>query len=152
MPNIGALLRQEISRLSRREARSQGQTTKKASVQHRRDIAALKREVGALKHQIALLLRQTLRTPTTSPITTTKVRFVAKGVRSQRNRLGLSAEDYGKLVGVSPQSIYNWEQGNTTPRAEQVKAIAALRGIGKREAARRLKEAGSKGAKKARKR
>ena len=32
MPNIGAMLKQEIARLSRREVRAHGQATKKASV------------------------------------------------------------------------------------------------------------------------
>jgi DNA-binding transcriptional regulator YiaG len=148
MPNIGALLKQEITRLSRREVRGQVQTTKKASAQYRRDIAALKRELGTLKRQVALLQRHAPGTPPAmqSDSTGTKVRFVAKGLRSQRSRLGLSAENYGRLVGVSAQSVYNWEQGHTTPRAGQVTAIAALRGIGKREAEARLEQKGTKSA------
>lgn len=140
MPNIGAVLKQEVVRLSRREVRAQVQTTKKASAQYRRDIAALKREVEALKRQIGLLQRRVLGGPRAVPgeSTTRRVRFVAKGLRSQRNRVGLSADDYARLVGVSAQTIYNWERGHTTPRPEQLKTIAALRGIGKREAAARL--------------
>lgn len=144
MPNIGALLKQEIGRLSRREIRSQVHTTKKASAQHRRDIAALKREVEVLRRQVALLQRQILKRPSPMPgaSATRKVRFVAKGLRSQRKRLGVSAEDYGRLVGVSAQSIYNWEQGHTAPRAEQLAALAALRGMTKRVAEARLAQLG----------
>jgi hypothetical protein len=47
IPNIGAVLKHEIARLSRREIRAQVQTTKKASAQYRRHIAALRREVEA---------------------------------------------------------------------------------------------------------
>lgn len=149
MPNIGALLRQEISRLSRREIRGQVQATKKASAQYRRHIAALKRQVAILEHQMALLQRRVLSNPAAAPTasTTQKVRFVAKGLKSQRARLGLSAADYGRLVGVSAQSIYNWEQGQASPRPEQVNIVAALRGIGKREARRRLEQLSAKGAK-----
>ena len=152
MPNIGAVLKQEVVRLSRREVRAQVQTTKKASAQYRRDIAALKRGVEALKRQVGLLQRRVLGGPRAiaAESTTRKVRFVAKGLRSQRNRVGLSADDYARLVGVSAQTIYNWERGHTTPRPEQLKAIAALRGIGKREAAARLK--GMKAARKSPKR
>jgi len=152
MPNIGAVLKQEVVRLSRREVRAQVQTTKKASAQYRRDIAALKRGVEALRRQIGLLQRRVLGGPRAIPAesTTRKVRFVAKGLRSQRNRVGLSADDYARLVGVSAQTIYNWERGQTTPRPEQLRAIAALRGIGKREAAARLK--GMKAARKSPKR
>lgn len=146
MPNIGAVLKQEIARLSRREIRSQVHTTKKASAQHRRDIAGLKREVEALKRQVGLLQRQALEAPTVSPggSASRKLRFVAKGLRSQRKRLGISAEDYGRLMGVSAQSIYNWERGHTTPRAEQVTALAALRGMTRRVAGARLAQLGSK--------
>ena len=57
---------------------------------------------------------------------------------ANRERLGLSAEDFGMLVGASGQSVYLWEQGKSKPRVKNLKAIAALRGIGKREVAQRL--------------
>ena len=60
-----------------------------------------------------------------------------------RERLGLSADDFGKLLGVSAQSIYNWEHENARPRAEQLANVAALRGIGKREAKARLDQLGA---------
>ena len=40
MANIGALLKSEITRLSRKEAKSESDTLRKASAQYRRDIAA----------------------------------------------------------------------------------------------------------------
>ncbi len=61
----------------------------------------------------------------------------------QRERLGLSADDFGKLLGVSAQSIYNWEHEKARPRAEQLSKVAALRGIGKREAKARLEQLGA---------
>lgn len=142
MPNIGLVLKQEISRLARREINGQVRTTKKASVQYRHDIAALKRQVVALGRALASLQRRPFRE---SPSVTngsgkSKVRFVAKGLRAQRKRLALSAAEYGRLVGVSAQSVYNWEQEHTKPRAGQLAAIAALRSLGKREARVRLKQ------------
>lgn len=59
-----------------------------------------------------------------------------------RARLDLSAEDFGRLVGVSSQSVYNWEQEKSRPRPAQVAAIAAVRTIGKREALARLAQMG----------
>src|SRR5262249_24468236 len=49
MPNIASLLKEEISRLSRREIRMQVEATKRATTQHRRHIAALKRQVAKLQ-------------------------------------------------------------------------------------------------------
>jgi len=65
-------------------------------------------------------------------------RFRAAGLASNRQRLGLSAADYGLLVGTTGQSIYAWEQGRAKPRAKNLAAIAALRGIGKKEVAAKL--------------
>jgi len=62
------------------------------------------------------------------------LRFAAKGLRTQRARLGLSAADFGKLIGVSAQSIYNWESEKARPRAGQITRVAQLRMMGKREA------------------
>ena len=142
MPNIGTVLREEISRLSRRESRSQFNATKKATAQHRGDIAALKRQVVQLQRQVTLLSRKILGAPpaSSSGPAAKRVRFAAKGLRSQRNRLGLSQADLGTLLGVSVQSIYNWESGSARPRDEQLAKLAALRGIGKREAGERLKQ------------
>jgi DNA-binding transcriptional regulator YiaG len=141
MPNIGAVLKQEIARLARRQIRTELQATKKASGQYRRHIAALKRQVTTLEGQVGLLQRRLLAKPVTAVSSPNgKVRFVAKGLRSQRARLGLSAADYGKLVGVSAQSVYNWEQGHANPRPEQLKTIATLRSIGKREAQGRVEQ------------
>jgi len=99
MPNIGALLKQEITRLSRREIRGQVQATKKVSAQYRRYIAALKRQAAALARQMALVQHRVLGTPRVVPTGSTKrtVRFVAEGLKPQRHRLGLSAADYGKV-------------------------------------------------------
>lgn len=154
MPNIGVLLKQEISRLSRKEVRGQVQATRKASGQYRHDIAALKRQVAALERQVALLQRSRGHAAPASPdgAGEQKFRFVAKGLKSQRNRLGLSAEGYGRLVGVSAQSVYNWEQGHTTPRPAQLQRIAALRSIGKRDAQARLEQVVTKPARRSRKR
>jgi len=152
MPNIGAMLKQEIARLSRREVRSVTETTRKAAAQHRRHIAALRRQVAKLERQVAVLQRQRLgASPAASAAASgQKMRFVAKGLKSQRSRLGLSAADYGRLVGVTAQSVYNWEGGNATPRGDQLARIAALRSIGKREAMARLEQAGAKKAKRSR--
>ena len=148
MPNIGALLKQEITRLARREARAQVSATKKASMQYRTHIAKLRRQVGVLERQVTLLQRQTLDKPMAPAVAgapNRKMRFVAKGLKSQRSRLGLSAADFGRLVGVSAQSIYNWEQGHASPRAEQLGILAQRRGIGKREAQRLLEQMGGRG-------
>jgi len=65
-------------------------------------------------------------------------------VKAQRSRLDLSAADYGKLVGVSGLTIYNWEHEKARPRKAQLAALVAVRGIGKREALSKLADLTSK--------
>jgi DNA-binding XRE family transcriptional regulator len=140
MPNIGSLLKDEIVRLSRRESRSQVDSTRKATIRHRHEIAALKRGIAQLERQVALLSRKALGPPAipAADINGKSARFSAKGLRIHRERLGLSADDFGKLLGVSGQSVYNWEQEKARPRAELLVKVAELRGIGKRDAKARL--------------
>ena len=140
MPNIGAVLREEIVRVCRKEIRQQVEPVRKASAAYRREIAALKRKLATLERQAAALAKQTTkRVPEAAATDSDRpMRFVAKGLLSLRARLGLSAEDFARLMGVSGQSVYNWEKGKTIPRKEQLVALASLRGIGKREAEARL--------------
>lgn len=143
MPNIAAVLKEEIARVARKELRNETEKLKKLSAQHRSDIAALKRLVAALEKKVSRLEKQAAKgagTQEAAPPAPTKVRFSAKSLLAHRQRLGLSAPGLSTLIGVSPQSIYNWESGTTRPRQEQVIAIAELRTLNKNQAHARLKE------------
>lgn len=148
MPNIATVLKEEILRLSRKETRKQTSVLRKASVQCRRDVAEMKRRIAELQRRISLLEKQARKALSALPadIDTERVRFTAKGLRSHRRRLGFSAADYGRLIGVTDQTVYNWEHGQARPRQEQLARIASLRHMGKREAHARLEqlEGGSK--------
>ena len=149
MPNIAVVLKEEISRLARKEIRSETTAFKKASAQHRRDIAELKRQVSNLQGRISLLEKEVLR-DVSSQVTEADakgVRFTAKGLRSQRKRLGLSAADYGKLVGVTAQTVYSWENEESRPRKTQLPVLASIRHMGKKEVQGRFEQL-SKGSRK----
>jgi DNA-binding transcriptional regulator YiaG len=142
MANIAGVLREEILRLARKELRKQTSAFKRASAQYRRDIAELKRRMSDLQRRLGPIEKQAVRT-VASPVAKADadgVRFTAKGLRSQRKRLALSAADYGKLVGVTGQSIYSWERETSRPRKQQVARIAAIRHIGKKDAQARLEQ------------
>lgn len=68
-----------------------------------------------------------------------KLRFRIAGFASLMKKLELSATDMGKILGVSSQSVYHWENGTSKPRAAQLKAIAQARTLGMREIEKRLK-------------
>jgi DNA-binding XRE family transcriptional regulator len=146
MPNIVAIINEQIRRLARREINAQSKKTKRLIAQHRRDIAALKRRMTSLLKTIKFLEKQEKKRvgilPEPSKIAGS--RFRADGLRTHRKKLGLSASDYGKLVGVSGPSIYLWESGKTWPRKAQLAKYYAVRGIRKVEAMKRLELLGKR--------
>lgn len=140
MPNIASILKSEISRVARKEVRNETQALKKAVTTYRAEIAALKRRAQALEQELRRLTKTRAKTErVVEPDESSQnLRFSAKGFASTRRRLGLSAEDCGRLVGASGQSVYNWEKGGPRPRNKLLPAIAALRTMGKKEVAARL--------------
>lgn len=142
MPNIGTVLKSEISRVARKELRGETQALKKSISQYRTQIADLKRRTQALEQLVKKLGKSAGKAPQAEEAEDggRRIRFSAKSLAAQRRRLGLSAAALARLLGVSALSVYKWESGNTRPRAKQIEAIAALRGMGKREAAQRLEE------------
>lgn len=137
MPDIASVLKAEISRIARKEARS-------AVLPLRRVISQGRAEISALKRQVQVLEKQLKRTRVSAPAEATdastgdetetqRLRFSAKGFAAQRQRLGLSAAQMGALLGVSDQSVYKWEDGKARPRARQLPAIAQLRKAGKKQ-------------------
>lgn len=135
MPNVAKALKEEITRLARKEIRTSLLKSKSALALQHREIAKLKAEVTALKRQVAVLDRAAKKAEKAPPTggTPKQIRFVPKGLVSTRKRLGLSAADLAKIMGVSAQTIYNWERGVTKPGPEQQVKLAGLRGVGKRE-------------------
>jgi DNA-binding transcriptional regulator YiaG len=140
MANIASLLKTEIIRVARKQVRAETSVLKKAVGTYRAEIAALKRRAQVLESELRRLSKAHAKTEAVEAPTESdrKLRFTAKGLSSQRKRLGLSAADCGLLLGTSGQSIYNWEEGKARPRVRFLEAIAALRTMGKKEAASRL--------------
>lgn len=140
MPNITVVLREEISRLARKEIKIQTEALRKASAEQRKKIAEMRHQIAELQRRVAFLEKQAPKKDTgkAGEVGAGGFRFSPKGLRSNRKRLGLSASDYGKLAGVTAQTVYMWERATTRPREQQLEALAALRSMGKKEARARL--------------
>lgn len=140
MSDIASALKAEISRLARKELRSETDALRKAAAQHRAHIVALRRRIEDLERQLK-------RASKARPVATAEaadegsgLRFRAEGFASHRQRLGLSAREMALLIDASPLSVYKWESGQAKPRTKHLASIAAVRKMGKREAAKRLEE------------
>ncbi|WP_281783324.1 helix-turn-helix domain-containing protein [Sinimarinibacterium flocculans] len=140
MADIQAFFRSEIARLSKKVVKQYVSPLHAAISAQRRDLAELRRQVTNLERTSKKLGKNSTKPLRVDEASETKLRFRAQGFRNHRERLGISAEEAGTLIGVSGQTVYNWEHGKATPRNSQLPAIAALRELGKREARRKLDE------------
>ena len=147
MPNIATVFKAEITRLARKEVRENSDGLKKTIATQRSEIASLKRRLDALEREVKRATKgqgaESVRPRAVAPIDSaessgTGLRFRAKGMAANRKRLGLSAADFGLLVGATGQSVYAWESGKAKPRPAALAAIASLRGIGKLDAEAKL--------------
>jgi len=102
---------------------------------HQREIANLKNQVKALERRVSASEKGFTKSAAMPPVETLAkpARFVPKGLVSTRKRLGLSAADLARLMGVTAQTIYNWEGSVTKPSPEQQAKLISLRRVGKRQ-------------------
>ncbi len=141
--SIAQPLKSEIQRLSRRELKTS------VSLIHASNIS-LKKTVADLKKRIAALETGNKRLPTSQKfikeqqqaVSPEKVRITAKSIRALRNKLGLFRSEFGKLIGVLSQNVFFMEHrtGRLKMRKKTLANILAIRGIGKREAKKRLEK------------
>ncbi len=133
MPNIATALKAEISRIARREIRLETVSTKKFQSAARSEIAKLKRDVQSLRSELKRALRATHAPETLQTEEPGRVaRISSEAITALRLRLGLSAEAFGRLLGTSGQSVYNWEAAKATPRGVTAAKIASLKTVGKK--------------------
>lgn len=141
MSTFALQLKSEIIRLAKKEVRTEIQALKKVSTQYRSEIAALKRRISSLEAQVKKQVKGAVRVKAadlSDEDSGAPHRFRVTGFANLRKKLGVSAADMGKLLGVSAQSVYHWESGKSKPRKSQLQAIAAVRKMGKRDVAAKL--------------
>ena len=140
MRNLIDALRNEITRLARKETKGQITALRAASARYRHEIAELKRVTKDLEKRLAHIEQQERKRAKkpSSPELAEGTRFSSRGLKSHRAKLGLSVADYGLLAGVDRKMMYRYERGETKPRRGQVAKFVAVRNLGKREARRRL--------------
>ncbi len=151
MTTFADSLKKEIARVARKELRDELGALRKAALQQRSEIAALKKQLKAFQTQVNQLGRARAQLARSAPLAASaagsgaprgkpgrKVVFTAERLKTQRARLGLTQEQMAKLLGVSSLSIWKWESGGAAPRASRVPKVLELLALGKREALARL--------------
>jgi DNA-binding transcriptional regulator YiaG len=134
MPNIATVLKDEITRLARKEIRQQVDPLRAQVLAQRKAISALKSEVERLQRDVVKLAKGTPKSvavKASSNDSGKQSRYSGALLRKLRERLGLSRDAFAPLLGASSQALYNWEQTETRPRQEFLDKIALIRGLSK---------------------
>jgi DNA-binding transcriptional regulator YiaG len=144
MANLNKVLRSEISRVSRKEVHQVMGEIKKSSAVLKKAVASLKKRVSFLEKENKRLAAKEKRPKAVTVDARmeegSKARITSKGVRSLRKKLGLTRPQFAKLVGATSNSVYMWENkaGALKLREATRAALLSIRGLGAREAKRRI--------------
>jgi DNA-binding transcriptional regulator YiaG len=151
MSNVVKILKAEIARISKKEAKSATEAIGKSNAWLRKTVADLKKRLVLLEKENKRLGAIVKKYQVAQPEKVEKeegkkARFTSKGILALRKKLRLSQADFGKLLGTTPHAVYLWEKklGALNPRDKTKAAILSVRGLGAREAREKLKEFGGK--------
>ena len=144
MSNVAKVLKDEISRISRKEIKNSIGAVGKSQTALKKTVADLKKRIALLERERKGLMKEIKKgKAVTHPALseeTEKARITSKSIRSLRKKLGLSQSDFAKLVGVTTHSVYLWEskEGALSLRDKTKAALLSIRGMGAREAKEKL--------------
>lgn len=157
MPDIRQVLRDEIQRLARKEVRDalaglqlENRELRKAIAELRRRLAVLEKTGGT----VSASKRSAAAAPSIDEGPNPSVdesalgaRISSRMIKRMRERLDLTQAGLATLLGVSAQTVYQWERKNgpLQLRGRTRAAVVEVRSLGKREAMRRLSMAEANG-------
>ena len=138
MPDVKQLLKDEFSRLARKEFKKsteplmkQVSALKIALAEQKKKIALLEKEIQAKNiHPLTQIVQEPL--PALKPKGASNVRVGSVQIRKLRKKLNISQAQMAALLDVNVNSVAFWEQGKVVPRPDAKARIAALRSMPKR--------------------
>jgi DNA-binding transcriptional regulator YiaG len=132
MATLASALKSEVRRVAASEVKKvlrpvrrllkQVKTLRQAARDQRRNLASVEARMDRLKLRLALR-----RARGKGP------RVSADSIRSFRSRVAMTREQFARLLGVSPGSIFGWETGRTTPRGRSAARFLEVRKLGVRK-------------------
>lgn len=134
-------LKNEISKVARREINKELATVKRVNAKQRSLIANLRRDLTELQKEINRIkkapeIEEAVKITAEKEENRTSFWITGKGIKSLRSRLGLTQADLAKLADVTVQAIVRWEktEGKINFRkAETAAKMQTIRGMGKRD-------------------
>ena len=144
MPNLATLLKEEISKIVRKEVQDQVRELQKTVREQRDALARLEKQSGPAKAKAAAkpaAAKPTAAEPAAkvrkAPAGTgdkrKQIRISPNTIKKHRRRLKLSQAELGELLNVSTNTVLRWEAGTSKPRGKHLPGLGQLRSMGLRE-------------------
>lgn len=152
MPSIATLLREEISKIARKEVQDQVRELKQTVREQRDAIARLEKQLGPAKAKAKAATKPAaakpaaakpaakVRKPAGDTDRRKQLRIAPDTIKKHRKRLKLSQAELGKILNVSTNTVLRWEAGTSKPRSKHLPGLDQLRTISKRELKKQLSE------------
>ena len=143
MPDVAIVLKEEISRIARKEIRARVDPLKK-------QVIDLRRRLRAAEATLLQLQKTTNKTANTvsrqsgaivpDVEETRQIRISPNSVKKLRTRLRLTQAQMAQLVDVSTNTVVRWEQGTSSPRGGSRAVIASMRSMGIKQVKKQLEK------------
>ncbi|MSR83979.1 MAG: XRE family transcriptional regulator [Candidatus Latescibacteria bacterium] len=135
MPDIAQVLKIEMRRLGRSEVLKEFQPLRDEVLELKEQLRDQRKRMGQLEKQL-----KQVRSPAPVPKlkavgeeSAGKARLGAASIKRHRLRLKLSQRELGVLLGVSTQTVVQWEAGRSAPRAQHRAKLVQLRHLSRKE-------------------
>ena len=142
MPNFAQAIKEEITRLAKKEVKKASGPLNDRVRQLSRTVSSQEKKIARLEKTVAKQekdLRQAAPVPEAAPPEEVKkARISPRLVKSQRKRLKLNQTQFADLLNVSVAAVRSWEQGRAMPKAETMATFVAVRKLKPQEAWERL--------------
>jgi len=136
----------EVKRLARKECKVDLQRLKTENTQLRKNLASLRKRLEKLERANKRVLKKVVPAEVVEEVVDgpekdmNRARISSKTIMTLRQRLGLTQVELGALLGVSGQSVYQWERkgGRLTLRRRTLQAVLEAKNMGVKEARERI--------------
>ena len=152
MPNLATLLKEEISKIVRKEVQDQVRELQKTVREQRDALARLEKQSGPAKAKAAAKPAAAAKPTAAEPAAKVRkapagtgdkrkqIRISPNTIKKHRRRLKLSQAELGELLNVSTNTVLRWEAGTSKPRGKHLPGLGQLRSMGLREVKKQRSE------------
>ncbi|MDP8237253.1 MAG: helix-turn-helix domain-containing protein [Candidatus Erginobacter occultus] len=131
MPNFAKAIKEEITRLAKKEVKKASGPLNDRVRQLSRSVSSQEKKIARLEKTVAKQekeLRQAAPVPEAAPPEEVKkARISPRLVKTQRKRLKLNQNQFADLLNVSVAAVRSWEQGRAMPKDDTMATFVAVR-------------------------